>query len=106
MATIYMAEVGVIKDEDKFIIDTTINGKQYNLHIINTAAFLDEEKAIKFRDDYVSKGIDKTYGFIYKIEQELYPETIEEIEKYGYVEAVENIPDNFENVDLKIKGEK
>ena len=103
MPKIYMVEVGVEidkkKDEVGFYL-ININGLDRHLYDENVVAFLNENEALDFLNQYVDKGVENTYGVLWDVVRKLDDYEMKEVVNQGFLEE-EFLPRQIDNVYFK-----
>jgi hypothetical protein len=98
-----MVEVGVeLKQDHKEYehYEVKVNGVKRSLYDENVIAFLQEDKAFDFINEYVEEGVEGTYGVLWEIEREIEDYEMEELVNINYLED-EYLPREIDNVVFK-----
>lgn len=87
---VYMVEVGVelpkTHKDYGFYYTIDFNGVERSLFDENVVAFEDKDEALSFINEYVSKGVQNTYGFMWTIDREIEEHEMEEFKNLHYLE--------------------
>lgn len=91
---IYMVEVGIELEKENaefecyktLVVNENMVKCYHSLYDENVIAFLDEQEAKDYIDEYVKNGVKNTYGFMWCIDKEVEDYEMEELVNSYYLE--------------------